>query len=160
MQSHRIERFGPLHLVGLMRSHKSAQDNPGLFRILSTQWKDYFARRTEPAAVIPTYGVFGCMADGATHFDYFCGAPTEHPLPTGFVVMDLPAMRCAVFDYSDHISGLRDFVGEIFRHRLPAAGLSLLPTGSGTPEFIERYGDAFDVSTLQGGMEVLIPVQD
>jgi len=160
MQPLRLERFGPLRLVGLMRSHHAAQDNHALFRVLSGQWSAYVARRAAATPPCSTYGVFGCMADGATHFDYFCGAPSAEAPPAGFVAVNLIHMRCAVFGFHDHLSGLRDFVGEIFRNQLPAAGLSLLPAHAGAPEFVERYGDDFIAASDKGGLEILIPVQD
>ncbi len=142
-----------------MRQHHAAQDNKSVHRVQLAQWTDYLARRAETPAFKRNFGVFGCMADGATHFDYFCGAPSAAPLPEGFVVYQLPQMRCAVCAYVEHVSGLRDFVPEIFAHSLPAAGLLLLPAGSGAPEFVERYWGDFDPFTAQGGLDVLVPVQ-
>lgn len=159
MPSPRLELFGPVRLVGLMRPHNAAQDNNAVHRVLAAQWHDYTTLRAEPALSKNCFGVFGCMADGATHFDYFCGAPSEAPLPKGFVALQLPLMRCAVFTYAEHVSGLRDFVRQVFTHQLPAAGLTLLPSGSGTPEFVERYSDDFDHSTAESGIDVLVPVQ-
>ncbi len=75
------------------------------------------------------------------------------------MVYQLPQMHCAVFAYTEHVSGLRDFVREIFALTLPAAKLSLLPRGSGTPEFVERYLNDFEHATVPGGLEVLVPVQ-
>jgi predicted transcriptional regulator YdeE len=159
MPSFRLELYGPLRLVGLLRPHNTAQDNEGTCRDLAAQWHDYMTLRAEPTTVKNTLGVFGCMADGAMQFDYFCGAPSQAPLPQGFVMLELPLMRCAVFPYTEHVSGLRDFVRNIFSRHLPAAGLSLLPAGSGTPEFVERYWDDFDHSASAGGLDVLVPVQ-
>ncbi len=142
-----------------MRQHNAAQDNKAVYRVLFTQWHDYIKQRPEPPTFKRNFGVFGCMADGATHFDYFCGAPSEAPLPQGFVALHLPAMRCAVFAYTQPIGALRDFVRKVFAHELPAAGLSLLPSRSGMPEFVERYWDDFNHSTAVGGLDLLVPVQ-
>jgi len=159
VQSPRLEHFGPLRLVGLMRQHNTAQDNNGVFRSLHSQWNEYITRRAEPPSFKTNFGVFGCMADGATQFDYFCGAPSDAPLPQGFVALQLPLMRCAVFAYQEPISGMRDFVRKVFSQDLPAARLSLLPSKGGTPEFVERYWDDFDHSIGVGGLDLLVPVQ-
>ncbi len=71
----RLELFGPLRLVGLMRRHNAVQDNKGVNRLLFAQWDDYMARRAEPPTFKNNFGVFGYMADGATHVDLCFGAP-------------------------------------------------------------------------------------
>lgn len=159
MPSPRIEKLGPLRLVGVMRQHHAAQDNNGIFLALRAQWNDYIMRRAEASTLQNNFGVFGCMADGATHFDYFCGAPSEAPLPAGFVALQLPVMRCAVFEYAEPIADLRNFVRKVFMQELPTARLSLLPRDVGAPEFVERYWDDFDHSIAVGGLDLLVPVQ-
>jgi len=159
MPTPRLEIVGPLRLVGLMRSHNATQEDKAIYLSVAVQWQDYIARRAEQPAPKNDFGVFACMADGATHFEYFSGAPSEVPVPQGFVELDLPLMRCAVFAYDDPVSGLHEFVRGVFSRQLPAAGLSLLPLGSGMPEFVVRFREGFDHAVAEGGLDVLVPVQ-
>lgn len=156
MQTPRLERFGPHRLIGVVRHYCAIQDIQILYSAMHSQWDEFL--RLHPPSSVDGFGVCGHMPDGVTHIEYFCGIPFEGALPAGFSELFLPPMLCAVFHFDGHAGQLNAFVHEIFRHRLPAAGLSLLPAQVGAPEFIERYFESFSGATLDGGIEVLIPV--
>lgn len=153
-----LERIGPLRLVGLMRRQKSTLDAEVTAHQLVLQWRDYTAQRLEFASTRGYIGVHLPMADGETFFNYFTGACSAFAVPSGCVELQLPAMLCAAFFYKGHVAGLRKFVHTIFAYRLPSAGLSLMPEGAGTPEFIERFSEVLDPKASSGEMEILVPV--
>jgi len=160
MQTPRLERIGPLRLVGLMRRQNPALDAEDTARQLVQQWHDYITQRLEPVSTRDRLGVHLRMADGETHFDYFSGIHSDALVPQGFGELLFPAMLCAVFPYQGNVAGLRRFVHTVFANKLPIAGLSLMPDSARTPEFIERYGLDFDPETSSGGLEILVPVQE
>jgi AraC family transcriptional regulator len=151
----RLERFGPLILVGLRRKHRLGRDTESLFRDMSGQWRAFKA--AWPAAPMPCYGVGMQMPDGATALDYFSGAVA--PGPAGMESFAFPALLCAVFHHTEHVTLVRRTLELAFATALPAAGLEPADPASGAPEFIERQGPSFNNGTGLGGLEILVPVQ-
>lgn len=155
----RLERFGPFQMTGLFRSHRYPRDHDVMFEQISRQWREYLALAQGPKSRNHGYGIGLRMSDGATTFDYFCGAPvapgSEPPL--GLTTLDIPALRCAVFEHRERITEFRDTMQFALGIVLPGAGLE--PADGDVPEFIERYGESFDPQTGLGGLEVLVPLK-
>jgi AraC family transcriptional regulator len=158
-----LERFGPLVLAGLCRSHRLPSDPEDLFRDISGQWRDFSVLRgaLQPVANVD-FGIGLQMTDGGETLDYCCGVPVlpDAELPAGLAKVRLPAMHCAVFQHTDHVSRLRETMELIFGTMLPMAELEPADEASGVPEFIERYSKEFNPDTGLGGLEVLIPLKD
>lgn len=157
-----LERFGPLMLTGIVQQYDREQETYAIVQAIGRQWSSYMMRRVAPPWTPQAYryGVCQRMADGDTEITYFCGAPPPvppEPRP-GFVDFGLPELTVAVFAFDQHILEFRAFVHAVFGTELSRAGLKLAPDGPGVPEYIERYGIAFDPLTGKGGFELLVPV--
>ena len=161
-QPPRLERFGPKTLSGLIGVHNPAREDAVLIKQVGAQWDDMAARHIAACGSSPKikYGVFQRMRDGDTSFEYFCGTETAAGAQNGFAVLQIPALYCAVFQFTDNLLHFRSFMHMLFGQVLPAADLEPAPDGPGVPEFIERYNDRFDHRTGDGGLEVLIPLKE
>lgn len=160
MISPRLETFGPFQMAGLFRSHRYPRDHDVMFDQISEQWRAYLTLAQGPKTRNDGYGIGLRTPDGATTFDYFCGAPVmagAEP-PPGLATLQIPALRCAVFEHRERITEFRDTMQLALGKVLPLAGL--LPADGDVPEFIERYGKSFDPNTGLGGFEVLIPLKE
>jgi AraC family transcriptional regulator len=153
----RLERFGPFQMVGLFRSHRYPRDHDVMFRQISQQWHEYLALAGSPKSRNDGYGIGLRMPDGATTFDYFCGAPAGGEPPRGLATLLIPALTCAVFEHRENITEFRDTMQHALGAVLPFAGLE--SADGDIPEFIERYSKSFDPQTGLGGFEVLIPLK-
>lgn len=154
-----MERFGPLKLMGVRRLQTAALDTSDLYHVIHRQWDDFRAQISRPR-LVPEYGVYMRMADGDLKFDYFCGASAGAVKSGDLVALEIPALYCAVFHHQGHGSEMREFTQMLFGTVLPLAGLEVAPDAPGVPEFIERYGDKFDMATAGGEFEVLIPIKE
>ena len=67
----------------------------------------------------------------------------------------IPEQRYAVFTHADHVASIRRTVNAIWNQWLPASGLK----AADAPNF-ERYDEAFDPATGNGGFEIWIPVRE
>lgn len=157
MNSPRLERFGPFQMTGLFRSHRYPRDHDVMFQQISQQWREYLALAGSITCRNDGYGIGLRMPDGATTFDYFCGAPAGSDPPCGLATLEIPALTCAVFEHRERITEFRDTMQLALGSVLPLAGLE--PDDGEVPEFIERYGKNFDPQTGLGGFEVLIPLK-
>jgi predicted transcriptional regulator YdeE len=159
-----LERFGPLLLTGILQRHDRARETYAIAQAIGRQWNDYMARRVAPpwTAEAYRYGICHQMADGDTEIAYFCGAPPPVPPEprAGFVDVTLAPLTIAVFPFDRHILEFRTFVHAVFGTELALAGLKPAPGGPGVPDYIERYGVAFDPLTGKGGFELLVPVKE
>lgn len=157
----RLERFGPFQMAGLFRSHRYPRDHDVMFAQISAQWREYLALAGPqgPSARNHGYGIGLRMPDGATTFDYFCGAPIvvgSEP-PPGLATLKIPLLQCAVFEHRENIMAFRDTMQRALGKVLPLAGLK--PADGDVPEFIERYSERFDPQTGLGGFDVLVPLK-
>ena len=75
-------------------------------------------------------------------------------IPAGFVRLEVPAARYAVFTFNDHISRIGPFLDKVFGEWFPATGLSR----ASAPEF-EFYDHRFDGATGNGEVDYYIPVE-
>ena len=162
--SPRLERCGPLLLTGIMRRHDRTQETYAIAQAIGRQWSDYMMRRVAPPWTPKPwrFGITMRMADGDTEMEYLCAAPPPVPQEprSGFVDWALAPLTFAVFPFDGHILQFRDYVHTVFGTELKRAGLHLASDGPGVPEFVERYGVAFNPSTGKGGFELLVPVKD
>ncbi len=147
----RIVTERALRLLGLAQRYQST--NAGI----PAQWGRFDAH----LGAIPardgsdTFGAM-CEHDEAGGFTYLCAvAVKEFPAQLGALTrLELPARRYAVWAHREHVSMLAATCQQIFEHGLASAGLVPVPE----PMF-ERYGDAFDARTGNGGLEVWVPVK-
>jgi len=104
-----------------------------------------------------TYGVVSGMAGNEDAFRYLCGVRVADAdgLPAEFEVIEIPDQTYVVFVHSGHVSGLPATCHAIWHEWLPGSGER--PTG--TPDFIEVYGDRFDPASGTGDIEVRVPVR-
>jgi AraC family transcriptional regulator len=107
------------------------------------------------------YGLSSNLVSEPFRFDYTAAVEVSDAsaLPEGFVHVNIPAMRYAIFSHRDHISKLRDTIDAIYHNWLPNSGQTLANVAPDLPYMLERYGDKFDPQTGLGGIEVWIPIK-
>lgn len=158
----RLERLGPLSLMGIQRQQNPALDTYTIVQSIGRQWTEYMTRRVAPpwSPEAFRYGVALRMADGDTVFDYFCGASPAEPYerPDGFIALLIPALCWAVFPFDGHILEFRTFVHTVFGTALAQEGFLPALDGPGIPEYVERYDWRFDPATGKGGFDLMVPV--
>ena len=101
------------------------------------------------------YGVL-CNGDDSGNTEYISGVEVSDfaRVPAELSRLRIPAQRYAVFSHRDHISTIRRTWFTIWNKRLPESGFKTVEA----PEF-ERYGEAFDPVSGNGGFEIWIPIQ-
>jgi AraC family transcriptional regulator len=101
------------------------------------------------------YGVC-CNADDAGNFDYIAGVEVADfsDLPREFGRVRIPAQKYAVFTHKDHVSAIRRTFNTVFNQWLPQSGFQLADAPT-----LERYDEAFDPSTGNGGLEIWVPIK-
>ena len=101
-----------------------------------------------------TFGVI-CNGDDAGNFDYMCAVEVKDfsRVPPELSTLRIPEQHYAVFHHGGHISTIKQTFSTIFNKWLPASEYKT----SGGPEF-ERYTQAFNPATGNGGVEIWIPV--
>jgi AraC family transcriptional regulator len=150
LEKPRLVKSPALRLVGLAERH--AGSNAGI----PAQWG-----RFEPliATITARDGTdtFGAIYDydeaGTT---YLAGvAVKELPAQLGpLTKLELPERTYAVWMHREHVSLVGATCQQIFEHGLVSAGVTPEPA-----PMLERYGDAFDPRTGNGGLEVWVPVK-
>ncbi|WP_291870069.1 GyrI-like domain-containing protein [Bradyrhizobium sp.] len=147
----RFETGKPLLVAGISERYscEGAAAIPGQWQRFH-QSVDHIPGRIGKVA----YGVC-CNGDDAGNFDYIAGVEVLDfsDLPREFSSIRIPGQRYAIFAHRDHISGIRRTVNTIWNHWLPASGMK----AADAPSF-ERYDEAFDPLTGNGGLEIWIPV--
>jgi predicted transcriptional regulator YdeE len=157
----RLEKFGPVVLAGVRKSHPVLRDRMEVYRDIAGQWRE-FAAASGPIPRLPPrmgYGVGLRMEEGATALDYVCGlaVASVDRVPPEFMPLAIEPHTVAVFDHHEHLSLLRYTIELIFATVLPMAGIE--PDYENPVEFIQRYTDSFDPAVGRGGVEVLVPVK-
>ena len=94
--------------------------------------------------------------DDEGNFDYIAGCEVADfsELPTAFSRLRLTAQKYAVFAHRAHIAGIRRTVSTIWTKWLAESGHE----AADAPGF-ERFDDAFDSRTGEGGLELWIPIK-
>jgi len=122
------------------------------------QWRRFAPQLgTIPGQVGKTsYGVCWNPEHGRG-FDYLTGVEVSDAkqLPPGYSQVSLPAQRYVVFTHNKHVSKIPDTLEALWTKWLPNSALQV----ADSPWF-ERYTEAFDPQTGQGGMEIWVPLKD
>lgn len=102
-----------------------------------------------------TYGVC-CNGDDAGNFDYIAGVEVADfsAQPAALSRLRISPHRYAVFSHRDHIASIRRTWKTIWTKWLPESGHAV----ADAPMF-ERYDEAFDPRTGNGGFEIWIPLK-
>jgi AraC family transcriptional regulator len=152
LEPSRIAMGEALRFVGLAQRYQGT--NAGI----PAQWGRFEpqlgALTAQPGA--DTFGVMYDYDEAGASFTYLCAvAVKEFPAQLGELTrLELPARRYAVWAHREHVSMVAATCQQIFEHGLASAGLVPEPA----PMF-ERYGDAFDGRTGNGGLEIWVPVK-
>jgi predicted transcriptional regulator YdeE len=123
---------------------------------IPAQWQRFVPHMGRIAGQVDAYAYGVCWNDKlGFDFDYLCGVEVRDAgtLPRGFVTLELPPQRYAVFDHSGHISNIANTIDAIWSKWVPTSGLQ----AAKAPCF-ERYTPAFDPLKGMGGIELWIPV--
>lgn len=169
-------RFPPLtEAVDMNRDHASPRLSPRLGDLLAFRLAGLSRRFSmENASGIPglwqsfaphigsipgevadvTYGA--CYNTEGSAFDYLCGVEVRSAgdLPRGFVVLDVPASRYAIFHHAGHVTDIHALMRAIFGDWLPRSGCE-----AAASPVLERYGKEFDPRTGAGGFDVCVPLR-
>jgi AraC family transcriptional regulator len=107
------------------------------------------ANQTDDAA----YGVI--VNDGQPGFEYICAvAVSSFPAtPAHFVRLTMPPQTYAVFEHRENISSLMATM-QALEPALRAAGHEQV-----RGPWLERYTEAFDPATGNGGLEIWVPIR-
>jgi AraC family transcriptional regulator len=136
---------------------------PATMRGIVELWNRFggMLRRDEiPGRVgIADWGLgFHCF-DGSPSFEYLCATEVaEDAAPPGLRIVEVPALRWAVFAHAEHVSRLGEAIEAIHQRWMPGSGMAA-DRRPGAPDFLERYGEEFDPETGFGGLEVWYPVR-
>jgi AraC family transcriptional regulator len=137
--------------VGERYNDESVAAIPALWQRFHQQ-RDAIPRQVGRAA----YGVcYNCDDHG--NLDYLAGVEVADfsDLPSEFARLRIPARRYAVFSHREHVSTVRRTWKTIVTVWLPQSGYEM----ADAPDF-ERYGEAFDAETGEGGFEIWVPLKD
>ncbi|HUO99040.1 MAG TPA: GyrI-like domain-containing protein [Rhizomicrobium sp.] len=157
----RVESHGRFLLAGYRRRYPLGRDLSWIMESVHCQWLSFLPRKREPVLALgtDTYGVCLRITEGDVAFDYFCGVRVAEArdLPEGFVTLEVPPHHYAVFRHDGAKSELLTSYLRIFGELMPEAGLT--HAGEGAPEFVEHFDSAYDLATLSGGPEIMVPVK-
>jgi AraC family transcriptional regulator len=147
----------PLVFAGLRQSF-TAQTRPRIPEL----WQRFAPHlgRIEGQIGDIAYGVVSKPAAGSdAAFDYMAAVEIKpgSALPPDFVQMRVPAQRYATFVHDGHVSTLNETVHAAFESLSRSAHPPV--ETAGLPSFFERYSEAFDPSTGEGGIELWVPVR-
>jgi AraC family transcriptional regulator len=100
------------------------------------------------------YGV--CYNADSDSFDYLCGVEvlSSSDLPQGFIVLEVPCNRYAIFHHGGHVTDIHAIMRAIFSDWLPTSGHQ-----AAAAPVLERYGPEFDPRTGAGGFDVYVPLK-
>jgi AraC family transcriptional regulator len=89
-------------------------------------------------------------------FDYLCGVEVRSAsdLPQGFIVLEVPSNRYAIFHHGGHVTDIHAIMRAIFSDWLPRSGHQ----AAAAPLF-EHYGREFEPRTGAGGFDVYVPLK-
>jgi AraC family transcriptional regulator len=150
----RFETRGAFMIAGL-----SARVRPGNQDDMMAIWQRFAPHIGSVPGQIGK-AAYGAVSGSASGVDYLAGVEVADAsgLRDGFTHVRLPAQKYAVFTHEGHVSKLFDTCTAIWRNWYPQSGLEHAQT-PGAPQFLERYGEAFDPEKGVGGIEVWIPIK-
>lgn len=159
----RLESFGPLVLIGILRSHRMLCDDEVLSSAVAKQWQDLLRFAFKFPVLLPPmgYGAGLHFEPAGDTLDFFCGfvARSADRVPEGLHCVEIPEIDCAVFRHSGQISRLPHTLQAIFGTALAAAGFDRLDAAGEVPSFILRVRPSFNPLVGLGGVDVLVPVK-
>jgi len=146
----RIEARAKLSTVGFSRRYAFSDVSA-----IPAQWTTFAARIPQiTAETNPT--TYGIIYNGTQQeFDYLTAVelPNGATAPSDMSILQLQPQTYAIYLHTDHVATLGSTCDAIWSQKLPASG----HTPVWAPWF-ERYGDNFDPSTGNGGLEIWIPI--
>jgi AraC family transcriptional regulator len=146
----RVEQAGKLSIVGISRFYlfEDVAEIPDQWQSFASSIARIF-RNAKPV----TYGVIYNAGDDS--FDYLSGValPKGTDTPETLVRLDIAPQSYVVFCHPGHVATVRETCDAIWSDWLPASGRAVVEA-----PWFERYGDAFDPQTGEGGLEIWIPV--
>jgi AraC family transcriptional regulator len=105
-----------------------------------------------------SYGVTFDIKSGES-FRYLAGVEVSSlsELPSDLGHVSLRPHTYAIFAHRGHVSTIRDTIDAIFHRWLPESGHQF---AGGADYYFERYDEAFDPATGEGGFEIWVPIED
>lgn len=146
-----FEKGGTLHLAGIVKPYTFAGRGD-----IPNQWREFGPRLARLGAQGPAYGVvFDAGRDDG--FDYMTAVEIDSaaPVPEGFKTRDVDAARYAVFHHAGNVASLNATLEAVHRDHAP----SFAHWHVEGVHLIERYGENFDPSTGEGGIDVMLPLK-
>jgi AraC family transcriptional regulator len=148
----RFEIKSPRLIVGLSRHYtlETRSNIPVQWQQFVPQMNAVNAKNNQAA-----YGVIWNSLDDCS-FDYLSGVEVSDSknLPEGFISLQLPEQRYAVFVHSKPVAVITDTINTIWTEWAPDSGLTL----SENAPCVEYYGENFNPETGLGDIEIWIPV--
>jgi len=149
--AHRIEKWGPFSVIGAGVDCVSG-DTSGIFKL----WSETFGTLTPPENYRGVVGV--CYDTAPDTWRYMAAYLVDHTAraPEGTEKKTFPATKFAIWDFKGTPPQMSEAFGEIFKTRLPAAGLESLPNSV----CVELYPpEPMDESTGQLRAALHVPVK-
>lgn len=151
MLSPRFSDCNTFKVVGFSRRF-SMQDTTGIPAL----WQSFAQHIGAIPGEVPgvTYGV--CYNADDDSFDYLCGVEvrSSSDLPHGFIALEVPSNRYAIFHHPGHVTDIHGLMRAIFSDWLPSSGHH-----AAAAPVLERYGSEFDPRTGAGGFDVYVPIK-
>jgi len=146
-----IETSKPMLLAGQIASYTFET-----MGALPAQWEKFIPHLGNVPGQVGrvAYGVV--LKASETGFDYLCGVEVKDfdRLPADLDRIRVPAQRYAVFRQTDHISKIRNVWSEVWSAWLPSSGYQV----ADAPR-LERYDEAFDGRSGEGGYQIWLPIK-
>jgi AraC family transcriptional regulator len=157
LEQPRIVAQPMLHIVGLAKRYPIEK-----IGLLPSQWADF---RPQIQYVVgrvggDAYGLWYNSFASSPIVTCFTGVRVGEfaPVNPSLSITQVAAQSYAIFAHRGNVSAIRATMAEILQNWLPKSGYKHLRIDDGAPDFIERYGEGFNVATLSGDIEVWLPV--
>ena len=148
----RFEHGKPMLIAGLNERYtwESSRAIPAHWQRLVPYLQSFPRRIGRTTFGVPHNG------DDEGNFDYIAGCEVSDfsELPTAFSRLRLGPQKYAVFAHRAHVAEIRRTFATIWTKWLPESGHEVADAPG-----IERFDDAFDSRTGQGGLEIWIPIK-
>ncbi len=155
----RIQEVAPMRLTGLMGDF-----TPETMRDIPALWSRFVPQlqrvRISGVGGRVSYGAgFHCF-DGSPSYQYLCAVEVSDfgGAPPEWARIEVPRRRYAIFSHRGHVAALGDTINAVYETWLPGSGRAAA-LGGGAPDFLERYGEAFDPASGTGDLEVWFPIR-
>lgn len=125
---------------------------------IPTQWQRFMAYYDAILHISRPIPVGVSQApDDEGRFWYLCGVEVSRfsEIPTELETVEIPSRRYAVFEHTEHVSGLYQTYAAIWNEGLPALGCAVADA-----PVLERHNAGFDPKTGEGGLTLWIPLAE